>query len=67
MTPEPFSQWLFRVRLLERDPWYRAALPAAIERLSRQGKPDGPGRTRGTEAIVPLHHGTEFDLTTPIV
>jgi hypothetical protein len=67
MTPEPFSQWLSRTQLLE-DPWWRAALPAADERLSRNGRPDGPGRSRGTEAIVACSiMEREFDLTAPIV
>jgi hypothetical protein len=57
MTPEPFSQWLFRAQRLESDPWWRAALPAADERLSRKGPPDGPGRSRGTVAIVRVEHG----------
>jgi hypothetical protein len=51
MTPEPFSQWLSRIQRLERDPWWRAALPAADERLSRKG-PVSDGKHRGTRAIV---------------
>lgn len=53
LPPEPFSRWLFRSELRERDGWYERELDAAHERISRKGEAAGPGKTVGTSAIVP--------------
>lgn len=53
LQPEPFSHWLFRSQLRERDSWWARELDAACERISRQGEAAGPGKTGGTSAIVP--------------
>lgn len=51
LPPEPFSRWLFRSELRERDGWYARELDAAHERISRKGEAAGPGKTVGTSAI----------------
>lgn len=49
---EPPAVWLRRLAYRELRPWFAALVDAAVERISRLGRPLGPGQTDGTCALA---------------